>query len=206
MGLFWGFEENWSGYNSFTLYMGKILGHDCTRGHLNIKMSSYQYRDPHVNSLTLSRWENDFNSAILKLTSQIDILSNLHEIALGWIPQHLTDDKSTLVHVMKKQQKKPHYESTHYDVTMRIVATPTRVVRGRHLVCWRLNSSVTCGTVVPRRWTCLSVILLYSNILVHVMVWCRQAWASVDIDLCRHMASLGLNELKDKMVSWLSYL
>ena len=38
------------------------------------------------------------------------------------------------------------------------------VVRGRHLVCWRLNSIVTCGTVVPRRWTCLSVILPYSAI------------------------------------------
>ena len=30
---------------------------------------------------------------------------------------------------------------------MTIVATPTCVVRGRHLVCWCLNSSVTCGTV-----------------------------------------------------------
>ena len=48
---------------------------------------------------------------------------------------------------------------------MRIVATPTCVVRGRHLVCWHLNSSVTCGTVVPRRWTCCSVSLPYSTIL-----------------------------------------
>ena len=48
---------------------------------------------------------------------------------------------------------------------MTFVATPTCVVRGRHLVCWRLNSSVTCGTVVPRRWTCLSATLPYSNII-----------------------------------------
>ena len=32
--------------------------------------------------------------------------------------------------------------------------------------------------------------------LVQVMVWCRQAWANVGPDLCRHMASLGHNELR----------
>ena len=32
--------------------------------------------------------------------------------------------------------------------------------------------------------------------LVQVMAWCRQAKTNVDPDLCRHMASLGLNELK----------
>ena len=35
--------------------------------------------------------------------------------------------------------------------------------------------------------------------LVQVMVWCRQAqaitWANVDPDLCRHMVSLGHNQL-----------
>ena len=38
--------------------------------------------------------------------------------------------------------------------------------------------------------------------LVQVMAWCRQAtkqqaitWANVDLDLCRHMVSLGHNEL-----------
>ena len=36
--------------------------------------------------------------------------------------------------------------------------------------------------------------------LVQVMAWCRQAtshytWANVDPDLCRHMVSLGHNEL-----------
>ena len=34
------------------------------------------------------------------------------------------------------------------------------------------------------------------------MVWCRQAttitWANVDPDICRHMASLGHNELKSQ--------
>ena len=38
------------------------------------------------------------------------------------------------------------------------------------------------------------------SILIQVMTWCRQAtilpWASVDQDLCRHMASLGHNEFK----------
>ena len=35
--------------------------------------------------------------------------------------------------------------------------------------------------------------------MVQVMAWCRQAqaiaWANVDPDLCRHMVSLGPNEL-----------
>ena len=38
--------------------------------------------------------------------------------------------------------------------------------QGQAFVCWHLNLSVTCGTVVPRRWTCLSVILPYSTIHV----------------------------------------
>ena len=39
--------------------------------------------------------------------------------------------------------------------------------QGQAFVCWHLNLSVTCGTVVPRRWTCLSVILPYSTTLFH---------------------------------------
>ena len=60
---------------------------------------------------------------------------------------------------------------------MTIVATPPCVVRGRYFVCWRLNSSVTCGRcgsvlVVPRRSTCLSVILPYStNALFKASLW-----------------------------------
>ena len=57
----------------------------------------------------------------------------------------------------------PRLIGSHYDITMTIVATLPCVVRDRHFVCWRLNSSVTCGTVIPRRWTCFSVILRYSH-------------------------------------------
>ena len=37
--------------------------------------------------------------------------------------------------------------------------------------------------------------------LIQVMAWCRQAinWANIDPDLCRHMASLGPNELTRKL-------
>ena len=48
--------------------------------------------------------------------------------------------------------------------------------QGQAFVCWHLNLSVTCGTVVPRRWTCLSVILPYSTnipVLVQIMAWRR---------------------------------
>ena len=40
------------------------------------------------------------------------------------------------------------------------------------------------------------------SILVQVMAWCRRqqaiTWTNVVQDLCRHMASLGLNELMHK--------
>ena len=36
-----------------------------------------------VNSLTPSRWENNFKSVIFKLISEIDTLSNSYEIAVG---------------------------------------------------------------------------------------------------------------------------
>ena len=42
--------------------------------------------------------------------------------------------------------------------------------QGQAFVCWHLNLSVTCGTVVPRRWTCLSVILPYSTTLPEPML------------------------------------
>ena len=42
--------------------------------------------------------------------------------------------------------------------------------QGQAFVCWHLNLSVTCGTVVPRRWTCLSVILPYSTT---ILVYCQ---------------------------------
>ena len=48
--------------------------------------------------------------------------------------------------------------------------------QGQVFVCWHLNSSVTCGTVVPRRWTCLSVIqpAVLHYILVQIMAWHRK--------------------------------
>ena len=72
----------------------------------------YGIRGRWVNSLAPSRWESNFKSVIFKLISQIDISSISYEIALGWIPQHLTDDKSTLVHVMAWcRQATGHYMS-----------------------------------------------------------------------------------------------
>ena len=45
--------------------------------------------------------------------------------------------------------------------------------------------------------------------LVQVMAWCRQAqaitWANVDPDLCRQMASLGLNEFTKQPGMWYMY-
>ena len=53
--------------------------------------------------------------------------------------------------------------------------------------------------IMIRREIVLRWILNTKKKLVHVIVWCGQAitWANVDLDLCRHMTSLG-----DNVLSW----
>ena len=53
-----------------------------------------------VNSLVPVRCRCNFKLVLFKFTSRIIILSISCEIALGWMPQDFTDDKSTLVQVM----------------------------------------------------------------------------------------------------------
>ena len=77
------------------------------------------------NSLALGRSECDPKNVIFNLFSLIGIFRNSYNIALQWMPQDLTDDKSTLVHVMAWCcQATNHYLSqcwprslTPYDVT-----------------------------------------------------------------------------------------
>ena len=64
-----------------------------------------------VNSLAL-RSECDSKNVIFNLVLLIGILRSSHDSALRWIPQDLTDDKSTLVQVMAwRRQATSHYLS-----------------------------------------------------------------------------------------------
>ena len=53
-----------------------------------------------VNSLSPGRSECDSKYGIFNLVLLIGIFRSSHDNALGWMPQDLTDDKSTLVQVM----------------------------------------------------------------------------------------------------------
>ena len=53
-----------------------------------------------VNSLAPGRSECDFENVIFNLVLLIGIFRSSHDNALLWMPQDLTDDKSTLVQVM----------------------------------------------------------------------------------------------------------
>ena len=55
---------------------------------------------PFLNLLVPGRCRCNLKLVIFKLMSRVDILSISCEIALRWMPQDITDDKSTLVQVM----------------------------------------------------------------------------------------------------------
>ena len=63
-----------------------------------VTYSSWSYYRP--NSLAPGRCGCDLKSVIFKRISKIDILRISCKIALGWMPQDLTDDKSILIQVM----------------------------------------------------------------------------------------------------------
>ena len=64
----------------------------------------------HINSLVPGRCGCNLKLVIFKLTSRVYILNISCEIALRWMPQDLTGDKSTLVQVMAWcRQATSHY-------------------------------------------------------------------------------------------------
>ena len=66
----------------------------------------------HLNSLAPRRFECDSKNVIFNLVLLIGIFRSFHDNALGWMPQDLTDDKSTLVQVMAWcRQATSHYLS-----------------------------------------------------------------------------------------------
>ena len=65
---------------------------------------NFTHLEAQFNSLVPGRWGCNLKLVIFKLTSRVDILSFSCEIALRWMPQDFTDDKSTLGQVMAWQQ------------------------------------------------------------------------------------------------------
>ena len=64
------------------------------------------------NSLAQGRFWCDFKNSIFNLVLLIGVWRSLYDNALGWIPQNITDDKSTLVQVMAWcRQSTSHYPS-----------------------------------------------------------------------------------------------
>ena len=66
---------------------------------------------------------------------------------------------------------------------------------------WGISHEITL------RWMPLDLTYDKSK-LVQVMAWCRQAtshylsWANVVLNPCRHMTSIGYNELRESTLSW----
>ena len=79
----------------------------------------------HINSLTPGGFDYSLKLVNFKLISLINILSIFCEIAIRWMPQHLTDHESTLVQIMAWcRQATSHYLSqcwprslSPYDIT-----------------------------------------------------------------------------------------
>ena len=65
-----------------------------------------------INSLAPGRSEFDYKNVIVNLVLLIGIFSSCHDNAFWWMPQDLTDDKSTLIQVMAWcRQATSHYLS-----------------------------------------------------------------------------------------------
>ena len=123
------------------------------------------------NSLAPGRYDNNFGSKIFKLIPQNSSLGASCEIALRWLPQNLSNVKSTLVQVMAWcHQATGHYLNQ----------------------CWP-RSLMSYGVTRPQ-WVNAN----HDDAAVkHPAIM----WTSVDYllvvkpDLNRHMISLGHNEL-----------
>ena len=76
----------------------------------HIQITATSPRGQWVNTLAPGRCGCNLKLVIFKHTSRVDILSISCEIALRWMPQDFTDDKSTLVQVMAWcRQATSHY-------------------------------------------------------------------------------------------------
>ena len=102
-----------------------------------------------VNSLAPGRFQINFRSLIFKLTFVNGGWGISYEISLRWMPLDLTDDKSTLVHVMAWcRQATSHYLSQCWPRSM----SPNGVTRPQ----W-VNISVQSSHSVSLQWHHMSI-------------------------------------------------
>ena len=100
-----------------------------------------------LNSLVPGRCRCNLKLVIFKLTSRVAIFSISCEIALRWMPQDFTDDKSTLVQVMAWcRQASSHYLSQCWPRSMlpngvtrpqwvnRVITAPDCILYNIHLL------------------------------------------------------------------------
>ena len=112
-----------------------------------------------INSLSPGK----FRYVIFKLTSMFNSWSITSEIVLRWMPQDLTDDKSTLVQAMAWcYQATSHYLNQCWPRSM----SPYGITRPQWVNSW----DITCETVL--RWVSLDLSDDNST-LVQVMAWCQ---------------------------------
>ena len=119
-------------------------------------MASVGYRAD-FNSLAPGRSECDSKNVIFNLVLLIGIFRSSHDNACWWVPQDLTDDKSTLVQVMAWWlQATSHYLSQSWLSSL----SPNGVARPQ----W-VNLLKTCHGWVTGRllylWDCVTKIIEY---------------------------------------------
>ena len=89
-----------------------------------------------INSLAPGKFQFNFRKVIFKLTLVNGGWGTSYQIAFRWMPQDVTDDKSTLVQVMAWcRQATSHYLSQCWPRSMSPngVTTPQRVSNNRHV-------------------------------------------------------------------------
>ena len=115
-----------------------------------------------INSLAPGRFEFDIRKIIFKLTLVNGGWGISYEIALSWMPQDLTDDKSTLVQVMAWcRQATSHYlNSVDQDIQRHMASLGHNVLTCHLLNCFENSKHV-------KTVTCLIMTsLFHCNIIV----------------------------------------
>ena len=130
-----------------------------------------------VNPLAPGRFESNFRCVIFKLILVIDGCCFLCQIALRWMSEDLTDDKSTLVQVMACCRQ----------------ATSLYLSQ-----CWPRSMSRYGIT----RWQCVNLSVMKLSYLEGTMSvsWCSGAWFNIKMSFQYRKSHCG-----DKTILWPSY-
>ena len=119
----------------------------------------------HFNSLAPGRFDCSPKLVNFKLSSTINIFSIICEIAIRWMPQHLTDHHSTLVQVMAWcRQATSHYLSQCWPRSMSPygVIRPqwVKITQSTDVTCWNDMEQIF-GIVLGYHWFPICMLPLY---------------------------------------------